>query len=280
MKVLALQHGVTREQVQDNTGFKLLFDEKIEIDRAAAQGASWPCCAHLDPERALHGMAAAAASPIARKTKGTRGQSMTKKRETEFGIAMRNFTKYPEMPSAHELIEYGVRMEELGYESIWAWDHILLGVEPNFPIHEALIILTAIAARTTKIKIGTGILVMPVRNPVLLAKELATIDHVSERPAAPGRGGRLVQARVRLPGHRLHPARQDHGAEPRDHQPALDRGQGDGDYPPYNLRGAVLYPKPVQKPRPPILIGGYVDAVLKRAATKGDGWLTYYYTPS
>ena len=52
----------------------------------------------------------------------------------------------------------------------------------------------------------------------------------------------------------------------------------DGDYPPYKLRGAVLYPKPVQKPRPPILIGGYVDAVLKRAATKGDGWLTYYYT--
>ena len=50
-----------------------------------------------------------------------------------------------------------------------------------------------------------------------------------------------------------------------------------GDYPPYTMRGAVLYPKPVQKPHPPILIGGYVDAVLKRAATKGDGWLTYYY---
>ena len=43
------------------------------------------------------------------------------------------------MPSAQGLIDYGVRMEELGYESIWAWDHILLGVEPNFPIHEALI---------------------------------------------------------------------------------------------------------------------------------------------
>ena len=86
---------------------------------------------------------------------------MSKKKETLFGIAMRNFTKYPEMPSATELINYGVRMEELGYESIWAWDHILLGVEPNFPIHEALILLTAIAARTTKIKVGTGILVMP-----------------------------------------------------------------------------------------------------------------------
>lgn len=52
----------------------------------------------------------------------------------------------------------------------------------------------------------------------------------------------------------------------------------DGSYPPYTLRGAVLHPKPLQKPRPPILIGGYAEAVLKRAATKGDGWLTYFYT--
>ena len=51
-----------------------------------------------------------------------------------------------------------------------------------------------------------------------------------------------------------------------------------GEYPPHNMRDAVMFPKPVQKSRPPILIGGYVDAVLKRAAVKGDGWLTYFYT--
>ena len=105
---------------------------------------------------------------------------MASKKQTVFGIAMRNFTKYPEMPSARALIDYGVRMEELGSESLWAWDHILLGVDPNFPIHEALTILTAVAARTSRIKVGTGILVMPMRNPVLLAKELATIDHISQ----------------------------------------------------------------------------------------------------
>src|SRR4029453_9775652 len=104
---------------------------------------------------------------------------MPKKKQTVFGIAMRNFTKYPEMPSAQGLIEYGIRMEELGYESVWAWDHILLGVDPNFPIHEGLPILTPIPAPTTKIKCGTGILVMPMRNPAILAKELATIDHIS-----------------------------------------------------------------------------------------------------
>jgi len=90
-------------------------------------------------------------------------------KQTQFGVAMRNFTRYPEMPDAQELINYGVKVEKLGFESIWAWDHILLGVEPNFPIIEALTILTAIAARTEKINLGIGILVMPMRNPVILA---------------------------------------------------------------------------------------------------------------
>jgi alkanesulfonate monooxygenase SsuD/methylene tetrahydromethanopterin reductase-like flavin-dependent oxidoreductase (luciferase family) len=45
----------------------------------------------------------------------------------------------------------------------------------------------------------------------------------------------------------------------------------------HKIPAGVMYPKPVQKPRPPILIGGYVDRVLKRAAVVGDGWLTYFY---
>jgi alkanesulfonate monooxygenase len=195
-----------------------------------------------------------------------------------FGIAMRNFTRFPEMPSAAALIDYGVRVEALGFESVWAWDHILLGVAPSFPIHEALTILTAVAARTSRIKVGTGILVLPVRNPVLLAKELATIDHIS--------GGRLILgAAVGWYKREF----DSLGAEFTQRGKLMEQGleilkrlwteeMVDADYPPYKLRGAVLQPKPVQKPHPPILIGGYVDAVLKRVATKGDGWLTYYYT--
>ena len=71
------------------------------------------------------------------------------------------------------------RLEELGYDSLWVWDHVLLGVEPNFPIVESLTVLTAVAARTSRIKLGTGILVLPLRNPVLLAKQLASIDQLS-----------------------------------------------------------------------------------------------------
>ena len=79
-----------------------------------------------------------------------------------FGIAARNFTAHPEMPDARALVEYGVKMEEMGFDSLWVWDHILLGVEPSFPIIDSLTLLTAIAARTKKIKLSTGILVLAV----------------------------------------------------------------------------------------------------------------------
>ena len=70
------------------------------------------------------------------------------KTSTTFGIAMRNFQAYPNLPDASLLIDYGVRMEALGYDSVWVWDHILLGVDPHFPIIESLSLLTAVAART------------------------------------------------------------------------------------------------------------------------------------
>src|SRR3954462_15902632 len=97
-----------------------------------------------------------------------------------FGIAARNFTTYPEMPDGKALVEYGVKMEQMGFDSLWVWDHILLGVEPNFPIIESLTLLTAIAARTNKLKLRTGILVSPMRNPVILAKQLACMDLLSD----------------------------------------------------------------------------------------------------
>ncbi len=198
--------------------------------------------------------------------------------KTVFGIAMRNFTRYPEMPDANALIEYGVQMEEFGYESLWAWDHILLGVEPPFPLHEALMILTAVAARTSKIKLGTGVLVMPMRNPVILAKEVATLDHISNGRVILGTAVGWYKREFESLGADFH----SRGKIMEQSLEIINRlwteDRVDGEYPPYNLRGAVMQPKPVQKPRPPILIGGYVDVVLKRAATKGDGWITYYYT--
>ncbi len=196
-----------------------------------------------------------------------------------FGIAVRNFTAFPEMPDARALVEYGVKMEELGYDSLWVWDHILLGVDPNFPIVDSLTLLTAIAARTTRIKLSTGILVLPLRNPVLLAKQLSTMDQLSN--------GRLLMAMAVGWYKREFDAAgipfEQRGRIMDDNLEILKRfwmeDKVDGEWTNHKVSAGVMYPKPVQKPRPPLLIGGYVDKVLKRAAEKGDGWLTYFYKP-
>ena len=196
-----------------------------------------------------------------------------------FGIAARNFTAWPEIPDANALVDYGVRMEQLGFDSLWVWDHILLGVEPNFPIIDSLTLLTAIAARTTKIKLATGILVLPLRNPVVLAKQLSSMDQLSN--------GRLMMAMAAGWYKREFDAVgvpfEKRGKIMDENLDILKRFWTEdmvkGEWTHHKIPAGVMYPKPAQKPRPPILIGGYVDRVLKRAAVDGDGWLTYFYRP-
>src|SRR5438874_10873754 len=101
-----------------------------------------------------------------------------------WGLALRNFVGPAETPDVDGIYAYAERAEALGFESLWAWDHILLGVEPSFPIIDSITTLGAVAARTTRIKLGTGVLVLPLRNPVVAAKALGSLDVISK--------GRLV----------------------------------------------------------------------------------------
>ncbi|WP_026380654.1 LLM class flavin-dependent oxidoreductase [Afifella pfennigii] len=198
---------------------------------------------------------------------------------TRFGIAMSNFKRAPAEPDAQEIIDYGVHMEELGFESVWVWDHILLGTDPYFPILDSLSLITAVAARTKRIKVGTGILVMPLRNPVILAKQLSTIDQISNGRLMLGTAAGWYKREfdaIGIPFERRGKI-MDRNIDILNRLWTEDQVTGEWDE--LNLRRAVMFPKPVQKPRPPLLIGGYVDRVLKRAATLGDGWLTYFYTP-
>jgi probable F420-dependent oxidoreductase len=201
------------------------------------------------------------------------------KKETQYGIAMRNFQAFPDLPNAQKLIEYGVRMEELGFESVWVWDHILLGVDPHFPIIDALSLLTAVAARTTKIKLGTGILVLPLRNPLVLAKQLSSMDLISKGRLILGMASGWYKREFDAVGIDFHKRGKIMDQNLKILNRLWTEDMVSGDYPPHNMSNSVMFPKPYQKPRPPILIGGYVDAVLKRAALGGDGWLTYFYTP-
>lgn len=196
-----------------------------------------------------------------------------------FGIAARNFTAHPEMPDAEALVEYGVRMEQLGFDSLWVWDHILLGVKPNFPIIDSLTLLTAIAARTEKIKLGTGILVLPLRNPVVLAKQLSSMDRLANGRLIMGMASGWYKREFDAVGVPF----DKRGKIMDEDLEILTRfwteDMVEGEYSQHKISGGVMFPKPVQKPRPSILIGGYVDRVLKRAAVAGDGWLTYFYRP-
>lgn len=196
-----------------------------------------------------------------------------------FGIAARNFTAYPEMPNARALVEYGVKVERLGYDSVWVWDHMLLGVEPNFPIVDSLTVLTAIAAKTERIKLGTGILVLPLRNPVVLAKQLSSMDQLSEGRMIMGLASGWYKREFDACGVPF----DKRGKLMDENLEILNRlwteERVTGKYMRHNISSAVMYPKPHQKPRMPILIGGYVDKVLHRAGTAGDGWLTYFYRP-
>jgi probable F420-dependent oxidoreductase len=196
-----------------------------------------------------------------------------------FGLAIENFAPAPRNPSIEELVSYAQRAEELGFSSLWAWDHMLLGTRRPFPFLESLSTLTALAMVTRTARLGTGVLVLPLRNPVVLAKTTATVDRIS--------GGRLTlglaagwyerefdacgvpfKRRGRIFESNLELLQSMWSGE-------AVSGEAGG----IEFRNAVMLPPPLQRPRPTVLIGGYVDRVLRRVATRADGWLTYFYTP-
>jgi alkanesulfonate monooxygenase SsuD/methylene tetrahydromethanopterin reductase-like flavin-dependent oxidoreductase (luciferase family) len=99
------------------------------------------------------------------------------------GLAVENFTPQSSAPSATALVQYATRAEELGFDSLWAWDHLFLGARRPFPFFEALTTLTWLAAHTRSVTLGTGVLVLPLRDPTVLAKVTGTLQLAS--------GGRL-----------------------------------------------------------------------------------------
>jgi probable F420-dependent oxidoreductase len=195
-----------------------------------------------------------------------------------FGLAVENFSPSPKEPDVEAILAYGRRAEELGFGSLWVWDHMLLGTRRPFPFLESLSTLTALATATRSVRLGTGILVLPLRNPVVLAKTAATVDRISRGRLTLGMAagwyerefdacGVPFKRRGRIFEHNLEVMERLWTGEP-------VGGEQDG----IAYRNALMLPRPVQQPRPKVLIGGYVDRVLRRVATRSDGWLTYFYT--
>src|SRR5262245_134709 len=170
-----------------------------------------------------------------------------------FGIAVQTFTAQPQLPAGRAPLQYGVRNEQLGLDPIWIWDHILARVEPNFPIIASLTLLTAIAARTSKIKLGTGILVLPMRNPVILAKRLACMDLLSDGRLLMGMASGWYRREFNAIGVPF----EQRGKIMDENLDILKRFWTEhtvsGKFSRYDIPAGVMYPKPMQKPYPPIL---------------------------
>ena len=194
----------------------------------------------------------------------------------EFGLALENFTPERKVPDMGRISAYSITAEELGFTSVWAWDHLFLGARRPFPFLESLTTLAMVAARTSRIRLGTGVLVLPLREPAVLAKTTATIQLAS--------GGRLMLGVAagwyeREFDATAVPFRQRGQVFERNLdmlQRLWETDDVSGEWDGRELTHVRMLPLP--RPRPQLLIGGYVDRVLRRVATRSDGWMTYFYT--
>jgi probable F420-dependent oxidoreductase len=199
--------------------------------------------------------------------------------KVKFGLALQNYVAPGESISPRALVEHAIKAEELGYSSIWVWDHILLGSKSVFPVHDSLTILTAVAATTKHVRLGTGILVLSTRNPVVLAKQVATLDNLSEGRVTLGVAAGWYEREFQACGYSF----DSRGRTLQTNMKVMKRlwteSNVNGTYGPYTFKNVTMEPKPMQKPHPPLWMGGYVDTVLRRVGRLADGWISYFYTP-
>lgn len=176
------------------------------------------------------------------------------------------------------VVDWATRAEGLGFGSVWLADHLFWDLSryggPQQPIASfaPLPALAAIARRTASVRLGTLVLCNPLRPPAVLAKALATLDVVSGGRLIAGIGAGWYEPEFEAAGVPFEPPRQRlaHLAEAITVLKALFGGEAD----------APFLPLPLQRPRPPIWVGGRGDALLRLAARHADGFNTVWvYTP-
>lgn len=170
--------------------------------------------------------------------------------------------------------------EAAGFESLWTGEHVVLPdpqappspAPPDFPMLHPSTILSHVAAVTDRVLLGTGIILLPQRNPVVLAKELASLDVVS--------GGRLLfglgVGYLKPEFDALGVPFSERGARADEYLEAM-KALWTQEKPAFHGRFASFErvqarPLPIQRPHPKIVVGGMSASAYRRATTKGDGW--------
>jgi probable F420-dependent oxidoreductase len=168
--------------------------------------------------------------------------------------------------------------EEVGFESLWVGDHIALpadmgGEQPRL---EVVVAVSHLAAVTTRVRLGFGVIVLPQRQPVLLARQLSSIDVISKGRLTVGIGVGYVEPELRAMGVSM----AERGARTDEYLAAM-RTLWTEPAPSFQGRfvsfsGVFQRPPPVQRPHPPIVVGGHSAAALRRAVTTANGWYGVY----
>ncbi len=174
---------------------------------------------------------------------------------------------YRRLASAENIARAAQTCESLGFDSVWVTDHIVVpsahldSFGPTF--FEATSVMAYIAGITHRVEIGAAILIVPYRNPLLLAKMMSTIDQLSHGRVILGAGLGWLEAESELMGvpHR-------NRARLADESLAIMRACWEADQPEFHFA-----PRPHENRRLPILVGGASSAALRRAVRLGDGWI-------
>ena len=160
--------------------------------------------------------------------------------------------------------------EELGYDSIWAGDHVSF----RNPLLDIVVALSTFAAVTERITLGAAVLLLPLRHPSIVAKEFASLDYVSGGRVILGVGvGGEGEKDYEAVGVDVH----ERGARANEAMRALRElfagrpASFQGRF--FSFDGISIEPGPAQHGGPALWVGGRSDAAIRRAATLGDGWM-------
>jgi len=187
------------------------------------------------------------------------------------------------------------RAEELGYDSLWVSDHIIfptelrspypyspdgkLPLDPTNPLLEPFTVLSYAAAVTKTIKLGTSVIIVPYRDPIVTAKIISSLDVLSNGRFIFGVGVGWLEEEFRV----LRQNMRDRAAQTREALLAMkacwtqEDPEFHGKF--FDFSGIKFAPKPKQKPYPPIWFGGNSMPALKRAVALGTGWHAVWETP-
>jgi alkanesulfonate monooxygenase SsuD/methylene tetrahydromethanopterin reductase-like flavin-dependent oxidoreductase (luciferase family) len=175
-------------------------------------------------------------------------------------------------------------VEELGFDLVTTADHFVDWTNPAVPWLEAWTLLAAAARETTRIRLATYVSQIPLRHPAMLARQALTVDHISGGRLEVGLGtGLAIDPAYDMigipnwePKERV--ARFGEYVEVVDRLLSNERSSYEGRY--YRIQNAAMNPRPIQRPRPPIVIAALSPVMLRHAARHADNWNSLSFAQS